>query len=130
MRDATLASAPTALLVTRTLVVAVVLYFVARALRDRRRRDSRDVATRARAAVDRATAYSSEDVAKHASKDDLWVIIDGKVYDLTEYADEHPGGADALARNAGGDATTGFRGPQHPSRVFDVVDDYLIGVLA
>ena len=62
--------------------------------------------------------------------DDLWVIIDGKVYDLTEYADEHPGGADALARNAGGDATTGFRGPQHPSRVFDIVDDYLIGVLA
>ena len=130
MRDATLASAPTALLATRTLVVAVVLYFVARTLRDRRRRDSRDVAVRARAAVDRATAYSSEDVAKHASKDDLWVIIDGKVYDLTEYADEHPGGADALARNAGGDATTGFRGPQHPSRVFDVVDDYLIGVLA
>ena len=61
-----------------------------------------------------------------------WQSADGRTHqvDLTEYADEHPGGADALARNAGGDATTGFRGPQHPSRVFDIVDDYLIGVLA
>lgn len=130
MREATLASAPppAPLLIARTLVVAVVLYFIAQKLNDRRRR-ARAVATPSRAPVDRATTYSREDVAEHAARDDLWVIIDGKVYDLTEYVDEHPGGADAIARNAGGDATTGFNGPQHPSRVFDIVDDYLIGAL-
>jgi cytochrome b involved in lipid metabolism len=62
--------------------------------------------------------------------DDLWVIIDDKVYDLTDYVDEHPGGVDAIAKNGGRDATEGFKGPQHPSRVFDIVEDYRVGVLA
>ena len=107
MREATLASAPppAPLLIARTLVVAVVLYFIAQKLNDRRRR-ARAVATPSRAPVDRATTYSREDVAKHAARDDLWVIIDGKVYDLTEYVDEHPGGAAAARRRARGAATT------------------------
>ena len=29
----------------------------------------------------------------------------------------------------GGDATKGFHGPQHPSRVMDIVDEYKIGTL-
>ena len=69
------------------------------------------------------------EIAKHSALDDLWIIIDGKVYDVTNYVDEHPGGARAIAKNAGGDATKGFKGPQHPSRVFDIVEEYLIGVV-
>ena len=44
---------------------------------------------------------------------DVWLIIDGKVYDFTNYLEEHPGG-DAMLTDAGGDATKGFKGPQHP----------------
>jgi len=79
--------------------------------------------------VDKTRKISAEEVRKHNSVDDLWIIIDKKVYDVTEYAEEHPGGVAAIAKNAGGDASKGFRGPQHPSRVFDIVDDYMIGVL-
>jgi hypothetical protein len=32
-------------------------------------------------------------------------------------------------KNAGGDASEGFHGPQHPSRVMDIVDEYKIGTL-
>lgn len=35
-------------------------------------------------------------------------IVDGKVYDLTEFADEHPGGAELVHKYAGKDATTEF----------------------
>ncbi|CAI6010526.1 unnamed protein product, partial [Closterium sp. NIES-65] len=53
--------------------------------------------------------YSKEEVARHNKRDDCWVIIKNKVYDLTSYVDEHPGG-DAILNNAGGDATEGFYG--------------------
>lgn len=69
-------------------------------------------------------------VAAHNSKEDAWIVIDSGVYDITPYVTEHPGGVEAILRNAGGDATKGFKGPQHPARVFDMIDDYKIGVVA
>ena len=74
-------------------------------------------------------SYTAAEVAKHASKDDVWVVIKGKVYDLTEFVDEHPGGVESIMKRAGADATEGFFGPQHPSRVHDMVEEYLIGEL-
>ena len=38
-------------------------------------------------------SYTAADVAKHKTQDDLWLIIDGNVYDVTEYVDEHPAGS-------------------------------------
>jgi hypothetical protein len=34
-----------------------------------------------------------------------------------------------MMKNAGGDATAGFHGPQHPTRVFDIIDDFEVGVV-
>jgi cytochrome b involved in lipid metabolism len=72
--------------------------------------------------------YTAADVAKHATKDDLWVIIDGKVYDLTRYVDPHPGG-EGILNHAGGDSTEGFHGPQHPDHVHVTLRKFLIGKL-
>ncbi len=36
---------------------------------------------------------SVSEVAKHASPDDCWIVVNGKVYDLTKFAPDHPGGA-------------------------------------
>ena len=76
--------------------------------------------------------FTAADVAKHSSRDDLWLILrlDGKakVYDVTSYVDEHPGG-DAILTNAGGDSTDAFLGPQHPPRVMDLIDEFCIGAL-
>jgi cytochrome b involved in lipid metabolism len=76
--------------------------------------------------------YTPAEVAVHNKEGDLWLIIRDKdtnkrqVYDLTEYADEHPGG-DAIYDHAGGDATEGFHGPQHPPTVHQLVKEYHIG---
>ncbi len=77
---------------------------------------------------------SRKEVAKHSAADDLWIILKNQqsnklsVYDITTYVEEHPGGQ-AILYNAGKDSTKGFYGPQHPSRVFDIIEDFYIGDL-
>jgi cytochrome b involved in lipid metabolism len=36
--------------------------------------------------------FSTADVAAHNKGNDLWIIVDEDVYDLTKFQDEHPGG--------------------------------------
>lgn len=72
------------------------------------------------AVVDSGRLISKEEVAAHCKQEDLWLIINGKVYDFTEYLPLHPGG-EAILRNAGKDSTAGFSGSQHPARVWDMV---------
>ena len=117
--------------VTRAVLLAALLaIFVSRACFGDRASSSSAGASSSAQRPDPNTPYTAAQVATHDSEDDLWVVIDGKVYDLTEYVHEHPGGSEAIAKNAGKDATVGFNGPQHPSRVFDIVEDYRVGTLA
>ena len=48
---------------------------------------------------------SVADVAKHGKADDCWIVVNGKVYDLTNFAPEHPGGAAFIYKYAGKDGT-------------------------
>lgn len=75
---------------------------------------------------------SIEEVKKHVTRDDgVWVIIHGKVYDVTEWLDEHPGGSKILLKYAGKDATEEFD-PIHPEGVIEdnLDEDKYIGPLA
>src|SRR5947209_840688 len=53
----------------------------------------------------RRGAVTRQEVALHNTRDDCWVIISGKVYDITEWAPHHPGGA-GIARMYAGKETT------------------------
>jgi cytochrome b involved in lipid metabolism len=35
--------------------------------------------------------FSQADVTSHNKTDSLWIVVDGDVYDLTKFQDEHPG---------------------------------------
>eukprot|EP00660_Eupelagonema_oceanica_P003174 gene3174-17065_t len=56
-----------------------------------------------------AKEFTKEEVAKHNTKKDCWVIINGRVLDLTSFLPEHPGGKEAIAMYAGQDASEEFK---------------------
>ena len=74
-------------------------------------------------------AWSVSEVARHCHPHDLWLIVDGKVYDVSEFVDEHPGGVDALLKRPGQDNTDGFHGPQHPEKVHQLIGEFYIGTV-
>jgi L-lactate dehydrogenase (cytochrome) len=55
-----------------------------------------------------AAVISYEEVSRHCTDEDCWVILGGVVYDLGHFAHEHPGGADLITMYAGRDATKEF----------------------
>lgn len=54
--------------------------------------------------------YTVEEISQHQSDDSRWLIIDDKVYDVTKFLDDHPGGAKPLKYYSGKDATQNFHG--------------------
>lgn len=53
--------------------------------------------------------FTPAEVASHKTADaGLYIIIDSNVYDVTNFVDEHPGGAKILKRVAGKDASKQF----------------------
>ncbi|TIB03312.1 hypothetical protein E3P96_01932 [Wallemia ichthyophaga] len=61
----------------------------------------------------KARYIAYEEIEKHNSAESCWVIIDGQVYDVTDFLASHPGGAKVIVKNSGKDATQLYA-PIHP----------------
>ena len=72
-------------------------------------------AVRGSAAAEEAARriISWAEIQRHQMKDDAWVVIDGVVYDITEFIKDesgHPGGSEIPLEYAGKDATEFWTG--------------------
>ena len=52
--------------------------------------------------------WTADQVKQHNSADDAWMVVRGRVYNVTPYLRYHPGGVDVLLKAAGKDATELF----------------------
>jgi len=66
---------------------------------------------------------SLEELAKHNTKEDIWVAIHGVVYDFTEFAHEHPAGFDSIFDLAGKDGTEAFSAIHNQAMLEDFEED-------
>jgi cytochrome b involved in lipid metabolism len=74
------------------------------------------------------TTYTAADVAKHATASDCWSIVDGKVYNLTNWVGKHPGGPAVIVSMCGTDGTALFTSKHKGSvTAAAALNGYLIG---
>uniref|UniRef100_A0A674AZR6 Fatty acid desaturase 2 n=1 Tax=Salmo trutta TaxID=8032 RepID=A0A674AZR6_SALTR len=55
-----------------------------------------------------SAVYTWEEVQRHSHRGDQWLVIDRKVYNITQWAKRHPGGIRVISHFAGEDATEAF----------------------
>lgn len=78
---------------------------------------------------------SKTELAKHNSGKSCWILISGKIYDVTTYINQHPGGANEILPTCGTDATAAYdtkgrpNGSPHSSNAETLLANYLIGNL-
>ncbi|KAI2662176.1 Cytochrome b5 [Labeo rohita] len=73
--------------------------------------------------------YTRAEVQAHNMSKDTWLIIHDKVYDITGFMEEHPGGEEVLLEQAGADATESFEDVGHSTDAREMLQQYYIGEL-
>ncbi|CAK9439492.1 uncharacterized protein LODBEIA_P35920 [Lodderomyces beijingensis] len=70
---------------------------------------------------------SLKQVKQHDKPHDLWMILYNKVYDLTEFQQDHIGGIEVLYDCGGSDATEAFEDVGHSDFAADLLEPFLVG---
>jgi len=76
-----------------------------------------------------STKYSLEEVGNHKTSSSTWLVIHDKVYDVTKFLQDHPGGEEVLLDNAGKEATNEFEDVGHSTEAVALLETYYIGDL-
>ncbi|KAJ7191890.1 oxidoreductase [Mycena pura] len=82
----------------------------------------------------RVRIYAAEDVAAHRSTTDCWLSRNGKVYNVSQFIHDHPGGDDIILKYAGKDVTVAMAGKddeqhEHSYAAYDMLAEYQVGKL-
>ena len=80
----------------------------------------------------RIRIYTAEDVAAHKTRNSCWVSRNGKVYDVTGFLADHPGGDDLILDYAGKDIANIMvdkDSHDHSESAYEMLDEYVIGRL-
>ncbi|PAV20785.1 cytochrome b5 [Pyrrhoderma noxium] len=67
------------------------------------------------------------ELQEHTKKDNLYILIHGKVYSVSKFIDEHPGGDEVIIAEAGKDATEAFEDVGHSDEARELLTDLFVG---
>ncbi|KAL0436152.1 UNVERIFIED_CONTAM: cytochrome [Sesamum radiatum] len=74
-----------------------------------------------------AKVFTFDEVAQHNTRDDCWLVLFEKAYDVTAFIDEHPGGDDLLLNVTGKDATPEFKAACHTFNAWSMMEKLYVG---
>ncbi|KAK0583304.1 hypothetical protein LWI29_035553 [Acer saccharum] len=74
-----------------------------------------------------AKVHDFQEVKKHNDRTDCWLIISGKVYDVTPFLEDHPGGDEVMLAATEKDATEDFEDVGHSNSAKEMMEKYYIG---
>ncbi|KAF5022844.1 hypothetical protein F66182_5077, partial [Fusarium sp. NRRL 66182] len=72
---------------------------------------------------------SLSDLRRHNTATDCWIAVHSKVWDITHFINEHPGGPAVLLNLAGSDATELYNDVHAPDIIEELPSDKLMGLL-
>lgn len=76
--------------------------------------------------------FTREDLVTHSNTSSCWISRNGKVYDVTGFLQDHPGGDDLLLNYAGKDVGEIMKDPDehdHSDSAYEMLEEYCIGRL-
>ncbi|KAL2802477.1 hypothetical protein BJX63DRAFT_113657 [Aspergillus granulosus] len=76
--------------------------------------------------------FTSAEVESHNSAKSCYVTIGAKVYDITSFVEDHPGGGDLILEYAGKDVAEILRDPvshNHSEAAYEILEENLVGYI-
>jgi cytochrome b involved in lipid metabolism len=74
--------------------------------------------------------YTASEVSVHNQESDCWMIVSGKVYDITSYISQHPAGKESILKGCGIDDSANYSKVNPHKGAADILGDYYVGDLA
>merc|ERR1719474_543380 len=75
-----------------------------------------------------ARIVTAEELKKHGGdSEDPWLVINGKVYAVKDFLDEHPGGEGVLTAYSGSDCSEQFEAVSHSEVADEILEDLYVG---
>jgi len=71
--------------------------------------------------------FTGDEISKLNGRDNVHVVIHGKVYDVVKFLDEHPGGDEVLLGEGGKDATEAFEDVGHSDEARELMTKFEVG---
>lgn len=82
--------------------------------------------------IESSLPLTTEEVSKHSTPSDCWIVIDNKVLKITPYLNLHPGGTKSISQFCGKDATIPFNNKggkgSHSQYAITLVEKFIIGL--